>query len=196
MRSDLISLNSENQSYFQVAKEVSEYAVTSTGDVNRDISAQIDAHRAALEKDFATKSDAFSSAQSKYQSAADQVRKYQDRLDSASRKLGGSSFNADGSLNYFVGYSDVSHLRSPLEITRDLHRYLCSDMLRLKQGRLELLLQELNDAFDHEVDTRRDANDSALRTNMSASRSVLNLLRRVGGPNLTKNEIVRKAVRE
>ena len=175
---------------------MSKYTVTSTGDVNRDISAQIDAHRAALEKDFSTKSDAFSSAQSKYQSAADQVRKYQDRLDSASRKLGGSSFNADGSLNFFVGYSDVSHHRTPLEITRDLHRYLASDMLRLKQGRLELLLQELNDAFDHEAATRKDAtNDSALRTNMSASRNVLNLLRRVGGPSLTKAEIIRKAVR-
>ena len=67
-------------------------------------------------------------------------------------------------------------------------------MLRLKQSRLELLLQELNDAFDHEVVSGSGADDSALRTNMSASRSVLNLLRRVGGLNLTKNEIVRKAV--
>ena len=147
-----------------------------------------------MEKDFSVKSDAFSTAQSKYQSAADQVRKYQDRLDAASRKLGGNSFNADGSLNFFVGYSNVSHLRSPLEITRDLHKYLSSDMLRLKQGRLELLLQELNDAFDHEANSTTATSDTALRTNMSASRSVLNLLRRVGGPNLTKSEIVRKAV--
>ena len=156
---------------------------------------RIDAHRAALEKDYNTKSDTFSGAQSKYQSVADQVRKYQDRLDAASRKLGGNSFNADGSLNYFVGYSDVSHLRSPLEIVRDLHKTLTTEMLRLRQSRLELLLQELNDAFDHEVDSGNDVNNPALRTNMAASRSVLNLLRRVGGPNLTKSEIVRKAVR-
>ena len=127
---------------------------------------------------------------------ADQVRKYQERLDNASRKLGGSSFNADGSLNYFVGYSDVSHLRSPLEIVRDLHKYMSIDMLKLRQGRLELLLQELNDSFDHEVASGNDVNNPALRTNMSASRSVLNLLRRVGGPNLTKAEIIHKAVRK
>ena len=147
-----------------------------------------------MEKTFSTKSDAFSSAQTKYQSASDQVRKYQDRLENASRKLGGSSFNADGSLNYFVGYNDVSHLRSPLEIVRDLHKYLSTDMLRLRQGRIEYLLQELNDAFDYEVASGNDIDNPALRTNMSASRSVLNLLRRVGGVQLTKSEIIRKAV--
>ena len=147
-----------------------------------------------MEKTYNEKSEAFSTAQTRYINASDQVKKNQDRVEAASRRLGGSSFNSDGSLNYFVGYGDVSHLRSVTEIVRDLHRYLGSDMLKLRQNRLEIILQELNDAFDFEVSSGHDGEDSALRTNMAASRSVFNLLRRCGGPNLTKSEIVRKAV--
>ena len=147
-----------------------------------------------MEKEYNEKSEVFSTAQTRYQNAADQVKKNNERVEAASRRLGGSSFNADGSLNYFVGYGDMSHLRSPPEIVRDLHRYLGSDMLKLRQNRLEIMLQELNDAFDFEVSAGRDGDDSVLRTNMAASRSVFNLLRRCGGPNLTKSEIVRKAV--
>ena len=67
-------------------------------------------------------------------------------------------------------------------------------MLKLRQSRLEILLQELNDAFDFQVASGQDGDSAALRTNMAASRSVLNLLCRRGGPNLTKSEIIRKVV--
>ena len=107
--------------------------------------------------------------------------------------MGGSSYNQDGSLSYFVGYDDVSHLRSPPEILRDLHRYLASDMLKLRQARLEILLQELGDSFDYEVASGRGG-DSRVVTNMSACRSVLSMLTRRGGMVLNKAEIVRKLV--
>ena len=67
-------------------------------------------------------------------------------------------------------------------------------MLKLRQSRLEILLQELNDAFDFQVASGQDGDSAALRTNMAASRSVLNLLCRRGGPSLTKSEIIRKVV--
>ena len=179
--------------YFQVAGEVSHHQVDVTGDATEITSAKIKAHKAYLEKEFTTKTADWTSALSQYQSSSDQVTKIQSKIDNAARKLGGSSYNQDGSLSFFVGYDDVSHLRSPPEILRDLHRYLATDMLKLRQARLEILLQELGDSFDYEVASGR-GNDARVVTNMSACRSVLSLLTRRGGMVLNKAEIVRKLV--
>ena len=157
-------------------------------------SAKIEAHRAALDKDYNTKNTAWNTALSSYQSSSEQVSKVQARIDNASRKMGGSSYNADGSLSYFVGYESESHHRSPRDICRDLHRYICTDMLKLRQNRVETILQELSDSFDFEVASGRGQQEPGLVTNMSATKSVLNLLVRRGGLTLTKGEIIRQLV--
>ena len=172
---------------------MSHHQVEAGDDVTAITSARIQAHKVFLEKDFNTKTSEWTNALNQYQSSNDQVTKIQAKIDNASRKLGGSSYNQDGSLSYFVGYDDVSHLRSPPEILRDLHRYLATDMLKLRQARLEILLQELGDSFDYEVASGR-GNDPRVVTNLSACRSVLSLLTRRGGMVLNKAEIVRKLV--
>ena len=173
--------------------EVAHYNVNSTGDTIKDNSARIDAHRATLDEDYKTKTATWSANLTQYQSSCDQVTKIQNRLDTASRKMGASAFNTDGSLAYFVGYENMSHLRSPPDILRDIHRYLAHDMLRLRQSRIEILLQELCDSYDYEVASGR-SDQPGVVTNLSASRSVLNLLTRRGGMTLTKSEIVRRLV--
>ena len=147
-----------------------------------------------MDKDYTAKTNAWNSALTLYQNSSDQVSKVQARIDNASRKMGGSSYNADGSLSYFVGYESVSHHRSPLDILRDLHRYVCNNMLKLQQNRIEMILQELSDSFDFEVASGRAAQDPGLVTNMSATKTVLNQLVRRGGLTLTKAEIVRQLV--
>ena len=173
--------------------EVAHYEVTITGDDIKDNSARIDAHRDHLEEEYKAKTATWSSNLAQYQSSCDHVTKIENRLDTANRKMGASAFNTDGSLAFFVGYEDMSHLRSPPEILRDLHRYLATDMLKLRQARVEILLQELCDSYDYEVASGR-SNQPGLVTNLSACRSVLNLLTRRGGMTLSKSEIVRRLV--
>ena len=115
------------------------------------LSAKVEAHRAYLEKEYQTKSDLWQGALARHQSAQDQTNKYEQKVDKQQRAQGQNCFNSDGSLNFLSGYSGESHLRSPLEIIKELLRYIESDMLRLRQGRVETLLFEFIDSMNNDV---------------------------------------------
>ena len=158
------------------------YQVAVVGNPTEVMSARIEAHKEKLDQDFRDKTKAWTTSESEYQSVRETVRKNQSKIDSANQKMGGSSFNHDGTLGYLVGYENLSHLRPADEILRELHRYLARDLLTLRQNRVELLLQELNDSYDFDMMSRRHNGDNRdLVTNINASRTALRILNRRGG---------------
>ena len=159
------------------------------------LSAQVEAHKNFLETEFTARTKAWTTAENDYQAVNDQVRKTQNKLDTANRKMGGSSFNTDGTLGYLCGYENQSHLRPAADIIRELHRMLTADMMQLRQNRVEILLQELNDTYDFDMLSTPTGSNSHLVTNISASRTALRLLTRRGGIPLSKTDIVRQVVR-
>ena len=174
---------------------VSGYQVSVTGNATEVLSAQVEAHKEKLDADFKAKTKTWSTSESEYQAVQEQVRKNQAKLDSANRKMGGSSYNPDGTLGYLLGYEHVSHLRPASEIIREIHRVLSTDLLTLRQNRIEILLQELNDSFDFDMLSKREGVDpNHLTTNISASRTALRLLNRKGGIPLTKSDVIRQTV--
>ena len=173
---------------------MSHYKVSVTGDSTEVLSAQVEAHKNFLETEFNSRTKAWTSAENDYQAVNDQVLKTQTKLDTINRKMGGSSFNNDGTLGYLCGYENQSHLRPASDIIRELHRMLVSDMMQLRQNRVEILLQELNDTYDYDMLANPPGSNSHLVTNVSASRAALRLLTRRGGIPLSKSDIIRHVV--
>ena len=173
---------------------MSHHKVTAVGDSTEVLSAQVEAHKNFLESEFQVRTKVWTSAENDYQAVNDQVRKTQNKLDTANRKMGGSSFNTDGTLGFLCGYENQSHLRPAADIIRELHRMLVSDMMQLRQNRVELLLQELNDTYDYDMLSQPATSNSHLVTNISASRAALRLLTRRGGIPLSKGDIIRQVV--
>ena len=158
----------------------------------------MDAHRAHLEKDYHTKSDTWQSALARHQSAQDQTTKYEQKVDKQQRAQGQNCFNTDGSLSFLSGYSGESHLRAPLEIIKELLRYVEHDMLRLRQNRIENLLAEFIQSLNNDILVGRFTENSKegvqARQNLWAAQSINLFLNRRHGVVLSKADIVRKMV--
>ena len=160
--------------------------------------AKIEEHQSQLEKTFYSKADHWSSCQSKWQSADDNLKRLNARVDKQRRQQGQSCFNADGSLAFLGGFTGESHLRQPVEIVRDLQRYALQEMLKLRQSRVETLLHELIESMNHDVLTgkydEKTKEGQHLRQNLWAAQNVLSTLqRRIGAPS-SKADIIRRLV--
>ena len=182
----------------QVEAKVANVNVTVVGDDTTIMAAKIEEHQNALEKEFHTKADHWSSCQSKWQHADDNLKRYESRVDKQRRQQGQSCFNADGSLAFLGGFQGESHLQQPVEIVRDLQRYCLQDMLKLRQQRVEGLLHELIESMNHDVLTGRYEEKTKehqhLRQNLWATQNVLAALQRRIGVPLSKADIIRKVV--
>ena len=160
--------------------------------------AKIVEHQNALEKEFYAKADHWSACQSKWQTADDNLRRYDARVDKQRRQQGESCLNADGSLSFLGGFSGESHLRQPVEIVRDLQRYCLQEMLKLRQQRVEGLLHELIESMNHDVLVgkfeEKTKEHQHLRQNLWASQNVLASLQKRLGVAHSKADIIRKVV--
>ena len=162
------------------------------------LTAQVEAHRVHLEKEYQAKSDLWQSALSRHQSAQDQTTKYEQKVDKQQRAQGQNCFNSDGTLNFLSGYAGESHLRQPLEIIKELLRYIEQEMLRLRQNRVEALLSEFIDSMQNDILVGRFSENSKegfqLRQNLWAAQNINGHLNRRHGILLSKADIVRKMV--
>ena len=162
------------------------------------MAAKVDAHRKHLEATFNSKSDTFQSAHARFQSAQDQTQKYEQKVDKQKRAQGENPFNPDGSLSFLTGYSNESHLREPLEIVKELMRYVENDMLRLRQNRIETLLTEFITSMNHDILVGKYPEGSReifqLRQNVWAAQNINLALNRRNGIVYTKADLVRKMV--
>lgn len=162
------------------------------------MAAKIEEHQSVLEKEFHSKADHWSSCQSKWQHADDNLKRYQSRVDKQRRQQGQSCFNADGTLAFLGGYSGESHLRQSVEIIRDLQRYCLQEMLKLRQSRVESLLHELIESLNHDVLVgkfeEKTREHQHLRQNLWASQNVLSQIQRRIGVAHSKADIIRKVV--
>ena len=162
------------------------------------LSAQVEAHRSELEKTYLAKSDTWQGAHSKLQAAQDQQNKYDQRVNNQKRAQGINSFNSDGSMSFLSGFSSESHLRQPIEVIRELLRYIESDMLKLRQSRIEGLLTEFIESMNHDILIGKYIEGSSeifqLRQNLWAAQSVSVSLNRRHGLLNNKAELVRKMV--
>ena len=159
---------------------------------------QIQIHCEKLEKAYQSKSDAWSSLQTKFQQASDTLNKYEKRVDQQRRQQGHSPYNADGTMAFLGGFQQESHLRQPVEILRELQRYALNEMLKLRQNRVEALLLELVEALNFDLLIGRHPEGSKenfhLRQNVWAAQNALSSLNsRIGIP-ITKGDIIRKLV--
>ena len=161
-------------------------------------SKKIESYRAKLEAAYQSKSDAWSSAHSKFQTASDQLARYEKKADQQRRQQGHSPYNADGSMSFLGGFERESHLRQPIEIVRDLGKYILSEMLKMRQSRVEALLLELTEALNYDLLTGRYPEGSKelchLRRNAWAAQNALSSLNNRIGVPLSKADIVRKLV--
>ena len=144
------------------------------------------------------KSESWSSALAKYQAAEAELKKYEQKVDATKRLTGQSNYNPDGSMAFLSGFQGESHLRQQSDIIRELQRYVLSEMLKLRQNKIESLLQEIVDVCNHEllVGVHRDEpqkNDN-MRRNLWSIQSILGQLRRHAGACLSKSDVVRKIV--
>ena len=160
---------------------------------------KVDTHRKALEKEYLGKSDLWTSAYTKSQSAQDQKTRYETKVDKQKRALGQTCFNQDGTLSFLSGFGNQSHLRQPLEIIRELLRYVETEMLKLRQNRVESLLIEFVESLNHDLLVGRHTVGSReyfeLRQNLWAAQSVQASLTRRQGLVLSKADLTRKMVR-
>ena len=173
---------------------------TVSGSTPRDIiAAKVDAYRDHLEKSMKTLSDKWQNSMSKHQTASDQLLKFETKTDQQRRAQGQTCFNRDGTLSFLSGYGNESHLREPLEVIKELQRYIETDMLRLRQNRVETLLTEFIGSMNHEVLVGKHAANSReafqLKQNLWAAQNAhLALTKRHTGIILSKAEVVKKMV--
>ena len=162
------------------------------------MAAKIEEHQSTLEKDFHAKADHWSSCQSKWQHADDNLKRMDARADKRRRQQGQSCFNDDGTLAFLGGYPGESHLRQAVEIIRDLQRYCLQEMLKLRQQRVETLLHELIESLNHDVligkFEEKTRENQHLRQNLWASQNVLSQIQRRMGVAHSKADIIRKIV--
>ena len=184
--------------HIQVETAVANVNVTVVGDNTTVMAAKIEEHQSALEKEFHAKADHWSSCQSKWQHADDNLKRMESRADKRRRQQGQSCFNDDGTLAFLGGYSGESHLRQPVEIIRDLQRYCLQEMLKLRQQRVENLLHELIESLNHDVligkFEEKTRESQHLRQNLWASQNVLSQIQRRIGIAHSKADIIRKIV--
>lgn len=162
------------------------------------VASQIESHRAHLEKEYLAKSEIWSSALTKFQHAEEGLKKMDQKADAHKRLTGQSNYNPDGSMSFLSGFQGESHLRQQSEIIRDLQRYVLMDMLKLRQFRIENLLQEFIDTCNHELLTGTHRDDPQktdnLRRNLWSIQNILGQLRRNQAAPLSKTDVVRKVV--
>ena len=178
---------------------VQSYTVDSNlTDTHKRVAAQIDQHRQSLEKDYQQKSDLWNAAMTKHQTAADSLRKAEQRSNDHKRKTGQTCYNPDGSLAFLGGFSGESHLRTQPEILRELSRYCLNDMLRLRQNKIESLLHEVIETAENELLVGRYELNSPeyqhLRQNVWSIRTALGQISRRNGVPPSKAFIVRTIV--
>ena len=170
------------------------------GATPRDVvAAKINAYRDHLEKTAKAKSKLWQTAMSEHQSASDQMAKNESKADKQKRAQGQTCFNSDGTLSFLSGYGNESHLREPLEVVKELQRYIETDMLKLRQNKVEALLVEFIGSMNHDMLTGKFPDGTRelfqLRQNLWAAQNAhLALTRRLNGITLSKAEIVRKMV--
>ena len=151
-----------------------------------------------MEKDYQTKSDSWSSALTKFQAAEEGLKKYELKADAHKRLTGQSNYNPDGSMAFLSGFVGESHLRPQSDIIRELQRYCLMDMLKLRQFRIENLLQEFCDTCNHELLTGVHQDDPVksdnLRRNLWSIQNIIGHLRRNTAAPLSKTDVIRKVV--
>ena len=160
---------------------------------------QIESHQAHLEKDYLAKSESWSAALTKFQAAEESLKRYEQKADAHKRLIGQSNYNPDGSMAFLSGFQGESHLRPQCDVIRDLQRYCLMDMLKLRQFRIESLLQEFCDGCNHELLTGVPGDDPQrtdnLRRNLWSIQNILGQLRRNAAAPLSKSDVIRKVVR-
>ena len=134
----------------------------------------------------------------KFQVAEESLRKYEQKADAHKRLTGQSNYNPDGSMSFLSGFQGESHLRPQSEIIRELQRHCLIDMLKLRQFRIESLLQEFCDTCNHELLTGVTGDDPQkadnLRRNLWSIQSIISQLRRNAAAPLSKSDVIRKVV--
>lgn len=136
---------------------------------------------------------------SKHQASSDQLAKMESKADKQRRAQGQTCYNQDGSLSFLTGYGNESHLRQPLEIIKELQRYIETDMLRLRQNKVETLLVEFIGSLNHDMLVGKYAAGTReffqLKQNLWAAQNAhLQLTRRQSGLYHSKADVVRKMV--
>lgn len=161
--------------------------------------AKINAYRDHLDKTAKAKSKLWQSAMAEHQSSSDQLAKQESKADKQKRAQGQTCFNSDGTLSFLSGYGSESHLRDPLEVIKELQRYIETDMLRLRQNKVEALLTEFISSMNHDMLVGKYADGTRelfqLRQNLWAAQNAhLALTKRLNGIILSKADVVRKMV--
>jgi len=180
-----------------VVKTVSHHTVEGDPKSKETIAKKIDLHKAWMEKEYTSKAEIWSTSHTKHQQCLEAYTRAEAKKDLQKNKIGQSAISTSGQMSFLTGFSDESHHREQKIIIQELQRYVVTELLRLRQSRVEELLKEFCDSGTYLITTGKHSPDSVeyrgLMANMWNVNSVReSLTSRRFGPSQTKAELARR----